>query len=73
MDSRHLRLRSESEVESYRAQKSFLQKKLAELKLKCLTLTKSAKRRLQDETSQGERLDQSDIRVRLLGAAQPGK
>jgi hypothetical protein len=74
MDSRLLRLRSESEVESYRAQKNFLERKLAELKLKCLTtLDKSGKLLLQGEAAQRERLNQAETRIRLLGTAQPGK
>jgi hypothetical protein len=74
MDSRLLRLRSESEVESYRAQKNFLEKKLAELKLKCLTtLDKSGKLLLQGEAVQRERLNQAETRIRLLGTAHPGK
>jgi hypothetical protein len=73
MASRALRLRAESEVESYRAQKTFLEKKLAEMKLKCLTLDKSAKLLLQEQAAQRERLNQAELRVRLLGTAQPGK
>ncbi len=74
MSSRLLRLRSESEVESYRAQKSFLEKKLAELKLKCITtLDKSGKLLVQGEAAQRERLNQAETRIRLLGTAQPGK
>jgi len=74
MDSRLLRLRSESEVESYRAQKNFLEKKLAELKLKCITtLDKSGKLLLQGEAAQRERLNQAETRIRLLGTAQPVK
>lgn len=73
MSSRLLRLRAESEVESYRAQKTFLANKIAELKLKCLTLDKSTKGLLQDEAAQRERLNQAEIRIRLLGGAQPGQ
>ena len=71
MSSRLLRLRAESEVESYRAQKTFLEKKLAELKLKCLTLDKSGKKLIQDEATQGDRLNPSENRVRMLGGARP--
>jgi hypothetical protein len=60
-------------VESYRAQKTFLANKLAELKLKCLALDKSAKQLLQEEAAQRERLNQAELRVRLLGTAQPAK
>lgn len=73
MSSRLLRLRAESEVESYRAQKTFLANKLAELKLKCLTLDKSSKGILQDEAAQRERLNQAENRIRMLGGAQPGQ
>ncbi|MEQ1794415.1 MAG: hypothetical protein ABL970_09515 [Nitrospira sp.] len=73
MSSRLLRLRAESEVESYRAQKTFLANKLAELKLKCLTLDKSTKGLLQDEAAQRERLNQAENHIRLLGGAQPGQ
>jgi len=74
MESRFLRLRSESEVESYRAQKNFLEQKLVELKLKCITtLDKSAKLLLQGEAAQRDRLNQAETRLRLLGTAQPGK
>lgn len=73
ISSRLLRLRAESEVESYRAQKTFLANKLAELKLKCRTLDKSAKLLLQEEAAQRERLNQAELRIRLLGTAQPGK
>lgn len=73
ISSRLLRLRAESEVESYRAQKTFLANKLAELKLKCLALDKSAKQLLQEEAAQRERLNQAELRVRLLGTAQPAK
>lgn len=73
LSSRLLRLRAESEVESYRAQKTFLEKKLAEMKLKCLTLDKSGKLLLQEEVAQRERLNQAELRVRLLGTAQLAK
>lgn len=71
MTPRLQRLRAESEVESYRAQKTFLAKKLADLKLKCQSLDKSAKRLLQDEAAQRERLNQAENRIRMLGGAQP--
>ena len=73
MSSRLLRLRAESEVESYRAQKTFLGNKLAELKLKCLTLDKSAKGLLQEETAQRERLNQAENRIRMMGGSHPGQ
>ncbi|MGA6828475.1 hypothetical protein ACO9S2_12765 [Nitrospira sp. NS4] len=73
MSSRLLRLRAESEVESYRAQKSFLEKKIAELKLKCQTLDKSRRLLLQGEAAQRERLNQAEIRIRMLGGVQTGK
>ena len=73
MTSRLLRLRSESEVESYRAHKTFLEKKLAELKLKCITkLDNSSKLILEQAAAQRERLNEAEIRVRLLGTAQHG-
>lgn len=73
MSSRLLRLRAESEVESYRAQKTFLEKKLAELKLKCLTLDKSGKQLLQEQAAQREKLNQAEMNIRLLGGAHPAK
>jgi hypothetical protein len=73
MSSRLLRLRAESEVESYRAQKTFLEKKFFEMRVKCLGLERSAKKFVQEEAAQRERLNQADLRVRLLGTAQPGK
>lgn len=74
MTSRLLRLRAESEVESYRAHKAFLEKKLAELKLKCITkLDNSKKRELEQAAAQRQRMNEAEIRVRLLGTAQSGK
>lgn len=73
MSSRLLRLRAESEVESYRAQKTFLEKKLAELKLKCLTLDKSGKQLLQEQAPQREKFNLAEIIVRLFGGALPAK
>ena len=74
MSSRLLRLRAESEVESYRAHKAFLEKKLAELKLKCVTkLDNSKKRELEQAAAQRQRMNEAEIRVRLLGTAQSGK
>ncbi len=74
MSSRLLRLRAESEVESYRAHKAFLEKKLAELKLKCVTkLDNSKKRELEQAAAQRRRMNEAEIRVRLLGTTQPGK
>ena len=74
MTSRLIRLRAESEVESYRAHKSFLEKKLAELKLKCVTkLDNSKKKELQQAAAQRNRMNAADLRVRLLGTAQSGK
>lgn len=74
MSSRLLRLRSESEVESYRKHKAFLEKKLAELKLKCTTkLDNSKKRELQQAAAQRQRMNEAEIRLRLLGGAQAGK
>jgi hypothetical protein len=70
MSSRLLRLRAESEVESYRAHKTFLEKKLAELKLKCVTkLDRSTKQQLQQAAARRERLNEAEMRVRLLGSA----
>lgn len=71
MTSRLQRLRAESEVESYRAQKTFLQKKYADLKLKCMPREDpSLKQQLRNDLAQQERLNQAETRVRLLGAAQ---
>lgn len=73
MPSRLLRLRSESEVVSYRTHKAFLERKLAELKLKCVTkLDNSQKRELEQAVAQRQRMNEADLRVRLLGAAQFG-
>lgn len=73
MPSRLLRLRSESEVVSYRTHKAFLERKLAELKLKCMTkLDNSQKRELEQAAAQRQRMNEADMRVRLLGAAQSG-
>jgi hypothetical protein len=74
MSSRLLRLRAESEVESYRKHKAFLEKTLSELKLKCTTkLDPSKKRELEQAAAQRQRMNEAEIRVRLLGAAQSGK
>ena len=70
MSSRLLRLRAESEVESYRIQKAFLEQKLTELKLQC-TVTKldlSTKHALAQGVAQRERLNDAESRVRLYGA-----
>lgn len=73
MTSRLFRLRAESEVESYRTHKAFLEKKLAELKLKCITkLDPSKKRELEQAAAQRQRINEAEIRVRLLGNAQSG-
>lgn len=70
MTSRLLRLRAESEVESYRKHKAFLEKKLAELKLRCTTkLDQSKKRELEQAAAQRHRMNEAEIRVRLLGGA----
>ena len=74
MSSRLLRLRAESEVESYRKHKAFLEKTLAALKLKCTTkLDQSKKRELEQAAAQRQRMNEADIRVRLLGTAVSGK
>ncbi|SLM46514.1 protein of unknown function [Nitrospira japonica] len=68
MSSRLLRLRAESEVEAYRAHKTFLEKKLSDLKLKCLTkLDKSTKMILEQAYAQRERLNQAEQRLRMYG------
>jgi len=50
-----------------------LEKKIAELKLKCQTLDKSRRLLLQREAAQRERLNQAEIRIRMLGGVQTGK
>lgn len=68
MTSRLQRLRAESEVESYRAQKTFLEKKYADLKLKCLPKEDpSIKQQLRNDVAQRERLNQAETRIRMLG------
>lgn len=68
MSSRLLRLRAESEVESYRAHKTFLERKLSELKLKCLAkLDNSTKKTLEQAYAQRERLNQAEHRLRMYG------
>lgn len=68
MSSRLLRLRAESEVESYRAHKTFLEKKLSELKLKCLAkLDNSTKKILEQAYAQRERLNEAERRLRMYG------
>lgn len=68
MSSRLLRLRAESEVESYRAHKTFLEKKLSELKLKCITkLDNSTKKMLEQAYAQRERLNEAEQRLRMYG------
>jgi len=74
MTSRLQRLRAESEVESYRAQKTFLEKKYADLKLKCLPKEDpSIKQQLRNDVAQRERLNQAENRIRMLGGVQNGK
>lgn len=74
MTSRLQRLRAESEVESYRAQKTFLEKKYAALKLKCLPKEDpSIKQQLQNDVAQRERLNQAENRIRMLGGGSTGK
>ena len=74
MTSRLQRLRAESEVESYRAQKTFLEKKYADLKLKCLPKEDpSIKQQLQNDAAQRERLNQAENRIRMLGGGATGK
>jgi hypothetical protein len=68
MTSRLLRLRAESEVESYRKHKAFLDRKLKELKLKCLTKAdRSTVLSLEEALAQRERLNDADIRLRMYG------
>lgn len=68
MSSRLLRLRAESEVESYRAHKTFLEKKLSELKLKCLAkLDNSTKKILEQAYAQRGRLNEAEQRLRMYG------
>ena len=69
MSSRLLRLRAESEVESYRTHKTFLEQKLTELKLKCsiTQLDRSGKQLLEQAVAQRERLNEAESRVRLFG------
>ena len=72
MSSRLLRLRAESEVESYRTHKTFLEQKLTELKLKCsiTQLDRSGKQLLEQAVAQRDRLNEAESRVRLFGTWQ---
>lgn len=71
MSSRLLRLRAESEVESYRAHKTFLEKKLSELKLKCVAkLDNSTKKILEQAYAQRQRLNEAEHRLRMYGNSQ---
>lgn len=68
MTSRLLRLRAESEVESYRAHKAFLDNKLTELKLRCTTQAdRSTKQLLEQALAQHTRANEADSRLRMFG------
>jgi hypothetical protein len=71
MSSRLLRLRAESEVESYRTHKAFLDNKLTEQKLKCMTKAdRSTKQLLEQALAQRERFSEADSRLRMFGNSQ---
>lgn len=67
LEWRLLRLRAQSEVESYRAQKDFLDQKLTDMKLKCESLDKSAQALLKQREAERLRKNAAEIRIRLLG------